>query len=492
MRPVRVRYAPSPTGSPHVGNLRTAVFDWLTARKYGGVFVARLEDTDRDPTRYKPEYIAEIEESLRWLGITPDEWWVSGGPYGPYVQSERLGLYQDAACTLIERGAAYPCFCTEERLSRLREEQKTAGGATGYDRLCRGMDAAEAQRRIAEGQPYTVRLAVPLEGVTRYEDVVYGAVEVENRVLDDQILLKSNGWPTYHLAVVVDDHLMEITHVIRGEDWMPSTPKQVLIYQAMGWEQPVWVHIPLTLGSDRKKLSKRHGATRFVDFMQAGYLPEAMFNFLVLLGWSAGEENREILSVEEVVQRFRLEDISRTPAIFDYDKLRWMNGEYIRQCDLHRLAELCLPFLQRAGLIPSPARPEDRSKLMRVLPLLRERMHLLGDVVEKARPFLQEPETPDPTGQRKWLAGPEARRRLDRAIEHLSKVEPDWEAPALEEAVNRVAEELGINRAPVIHTLRVAATGTTAGPGLFETLEVLGRDTVLRRLQRAKEWLVDE
>jgi glutamyl-tRNA synthetase len=360
---VRVRYAPSPTGSPHVGNLRTAIFDWLAARKYGGTFITRLEDTDRDPMRYRPEYIGEIEESLRWLGIEPDEWWVTGGPCEPYVQSERLEHYRRAAETLIERGLAYRCFCTEERLADMRARQQAAGAPTGYDRRCRGLADDDRARLQSQGLSHTVRLAVPSDGTTEYTDLVYGKVVFDNRNVDDQVLLKSNGWPTYHLAVVVDDHMMDITHVIRGEDWMPSTPKQVLLYNALGWEQPVWVHIPLTLGPDRRKLSKRHGATQFTDFIRMGYLPEAMFNFLVLLGWSSGDENLEIMSVDEILERFELTGIGRNPAVFDYEKLRWMNGEHIRRCAPDRLVRLTMPFLISANLAAPVAEPVEATHL---------------------------------------------------------------------------------------------------------------------------------
>ncbi len=488
---VRVRYAPSPTGSPHVGNLRTAVFDWLAARKYGGQFVARLEDTDRDPARYKPEGIREIEESLKWLGIEPDEWWVTGGPYAPYIQSERLDLYQSAANRLIASGMAYKCFCTEERLAAMRAQQQAQGAPTGYDRACRNMPVEQRRELESRGVPYTVRLAVPLDGVTAYSDLVYGDVTFENRTVDDQVLLKSNGWPTYHLAVVVDDHEMHITHVIRGEDWMPSTPKQVLIYQALEWEQPIWVHIPLTLGHDRKKLSKRHGATQFTEFIRQGYLPEAMFNFLVLLGWSPGDDNREVMTVAEILERFDLSGIGRNPAVFDYDKLRWMNGEHIRRCDHRRLADLCVPFLHEAGLMGAPPTPGERACLERVLPLMVERMHLLSDAPALMAPFFRDPVEPDPTGLRKWLTGADARRRLDMACVLLESDCSDLTEEAAEAVVNRVAEAMGTSRAPVIHTIRVAVTGTTVGAGLFETLRTLGRETVIRRLRRAMEWVVE-
>lgn len=489
---VRVRYAPSPTGSPHVGNLRTAVFDWLAARKYGGQFIARLEDTDRDPSRYRPEYIHDIEHSLNWLGITPDEWWVSGGEHGPYVQSERLSLYRQAADTLLAQGAAYKCFCSEERLAEIRRSrQQDQSAASGYDRRCRFLSADERADFEKAGAPHTVRLAVPTEGRTEYTDLIYGAVAVENRHIDDQVLLKSNGWPTYHLAVVVDDHHMGITHAIRGEDWMSSTPKHVLLYKALGWRQPVWVHIPLTLGADRKKLSKRHGATQFVDFIKAGYLPEAMFNFLVLLGWSSGDDNREIMSVEEIIERFELKDLHRTPAVFDYDKLRWMNGEHIRRCDINRLADLCAPCLADAGLAHDPLLDEERAELLNALPLIRERMHLLPDVVEMARPFLADPVSPDPSGRAKWLSGPEALQRLTRLAEALSSASGDWNSALVEASINRVSEDLGRPRAPIIHTARIATTGSTVGPSLFEMLETLGRDRVVARLRSAMQWVQD-
>jgi len=491
MNCVRTRYAPSPTGSPHVGNLRTAVFAWLFARANGGQFVARLEDTDRDPERYRPEYIGDIESSLRFLEIEPDEWWVSGGPHGPYVQSERLALYQAAARRLVEEGSAYPCFCTAERLAEMRAQQHEKGLPPGYDRRCRRLSRDEAARRVAAGEPHTVRLAVPLEGRTACSDAVYGDISFENRTVDDQVLLKSNGWPTYHLAVVVDDHEMAITHVIRGEDWMPSTPKQVLLYRALAWEEPVWAHVPLILGPDRKKLSKRHGATQFVEFAREGYLPEAMFNFLVLLGWSAGDENRELFRREEIIERFGLSGISRNPAVFDYGKLRWMNGEYIRACPADRLADLCLPRLQEAGLVHTPPTPEEEGLVRQVTPLITDRMKVLSEAPALAGMFFRDPETPDDRARRKWLSAPDAARIVGAALEAL----PSEGGLGVEEAeamVDRIAASLRVERAPVIHTLRAAATGTTVGPGLFETLSVLGPARLRRRWTKALDWIASE
>ncbi|MGC8668290.1 MAG: glutamate--tRNA ligase [Chthonomonadales bacterium] len=486
---VRVRYAPSPTGSPHVGNLRTAIYNWLLARKTGGVFIARLEDTDRDPERYRPEAIAEIEESLRFLGMEPDEWWVSGGPYGPYVQSQRLHLYRDAAEELIAKGMAYRCYCTEERLQEMRRRQQQQGLPTGYDRRCRRLTPDERARYEAQGLPSVVRLAVPLDGTTAYHDEVYGDVKVENRTVDDQVLLKSNGWPTYHLAEVVDDHAQQITHVIRGEDWMPSTPKHVMLFRAFGWPEPKWVHVPLILGKDRKKLSKRHGSTQFLDFVRAGYLPEALINFLALLGWSAGEENRELFSVHELIERFSLEGISKHPAVFDYDKLRWMNGEYIRSAPPQQLLQRCIPFLQAHGWVSAPPSQEEEAYAAKVIPLVADRMKTLSEVGELAGFFFCDPDVPEEKGRRKWLADARAIAILAEAVSRMEQLPQDFTPADAEDAVNRIASALNLERAPVIHTLRVAVTGRTVGPGLFDTLAALGRERILRRLQRAREWV---
>jgi glutamyl-tRNA synthetase len=484
---VRVRYAPSPTGSPHVGNIRTAIFNWLFARAERGVFIARLEDTDRDPERYRPEHITQIEESLNSLGITPDEWW-KNRPAGEYVQSERLEYYRAAAQELIEKGWAYPCFCTLERLAEMRAEQQASGVGSGYDRRCRSLSPEDCDRLIADGAAHTVRLAVPLEGSTTYRDAVYGEITFENRLIDDQVLLKSNGWPTYHLAVVVDDHAHGITHVIRGEDWQPSTPKQILLYQAFGWEQPVWVHCPLIVGQDRKKLSKRHGSTKFVEFLDEGYLPEALFNFLVLLGWSAGDENREVFSRDEIVARFSIAGIGKSPAVFDYDKLRWMNGEYIRAMDPTELAARCLPYLKRAGLIADPPSQEERALVEKLMPLVAERLKIVSEVGGMTDYFFRDPVEADEKGRRKWLTGPNATARLEKAIEVFGDT-ADITVESAELATDRIAELLAIERGPVIHTLRIATTGRTAGPGLFELLGVLGKGRVLSRLNHALTWV---
>jgi glutamyl-tRNA synthetase len=488
--PVRVRYAPSPTGSPHVGNLRTAIYNWLLARKEGGQFIVRLEDTDRTPGRYVPEGIWDIEESLRYLGILPDEWWVTGGPAGPYIQSERLPIYARHAEQLIESGHAYRCYCSKERLETMRQEQQARGVPTGYDRHCRNPEAREQMRaaRAAElgyDPPSVVRLAMPLEGKTVVHDLVKGDIVVENRTQDDQVLMKSDGYPTYFLACAVDDQLMGVTHVIRGDDWLSSAAKFVAVIEAFGWQAPKLVHPPLILGPDKKKLSKRHGSTQFLDFIEQGYLPEALFNFLVLLGWSAGDENREIMSVPEIVERFSLDGISEHPAIFDYDKLKWMNGHYIRHSEPGRIIGMCLPYLSRAGLISNPPTPDELEQVRRVVPLEIERMKLLSEVTDLVGFFFRKLDYPDGYEEKavtKWFGVPHFKSMLEHEIAGFESL-TEWTVEAIERVIRDVTAELDVEFARVIHPTRVAATGRTVGPGLFEALWGLGRERTLERLK---------
>src|SRR5579875_274472 len=488
---VRVRYAPSPTGSPHVGNLRTAIYNWLLAQKEGGQFIARLEDTDRTPERYVPEGVWDIEESLRYLGIVPDEWWVTGGPKGPYIQSQRLEIYKEYAEKLVAEGKAYYCYCSKERLEAMRKEQQARGIPTGYDRHCRDPQRREQMRlkRLSEEgvEPTPViRLAMPLEGQTVVHDLVRGEIVYENRSQDDQILLKSDGYPTYFLACVVDDHLMGVTHVIRGDDWLSSAAKFMAVIQAFGWEPPKLVHPPLILGPDRKKLSKRHGATQFMEFVREGYLPEALFNFLVLLGWSAGEENREIMSIPEIIERFSLEGLSEHPAVFDYDKLRWMNGYYIRHSEPGRIIGMCLPYLIKAGLISDPPTQDELEMARRVIPLEMERMKVLSEVTDLVGFFFQPLDYPHGYEEKavaKWFGVPHLKPMLEMEIEAYDTL-PEWKQEALEQATKAIADRLQVPFAQVVHPTRVATTGRTVGPGLFDTLWGLGRERTLMRLRR--------
>jgi glutamyl-tRNA synthetase len=324
---VRVRFAPSPTGAPHIGNVRTALFNWLWARHNHGQFILRVEDTDQ--AREVENGLELILESLRFLGMDWDEGPDIGGPYGPYRQSERLALYQTYADELVVKGAAYRCYCTPAELAQMRAEQEARGEATRYDRRCRWLTPAQRAAREAEGRSYVIRLAVPLEGSTTLHDFIHDDITIQNESVDDQVLMKSDGFPTYHMAVVVDDHLMHITHVMRADEWIPSFPKHILLYQAFAWEPPQFGHVPIVLGPDKRKLSKRHGATSVDQLKNEGYLPEALLNFMALLGWSLDDKS-ELFSRQQLIELFTLDHLHHSPAIFDRAKLDWMNGYYIR------------------------------------------------------------------------------------------------------------------------------------------------------------------
>jgi glutamyl-tRNA synthetase len=486
MSQVRVRYAPSPTGSPHVGNIRVAIYDWLFARRHGGKFLLRIEDTDRKRT--VPGGIEEQMEALRWLGLQWDEGPEVGGSCGPYIQSERQPIYQEAARRLVESGAAYPCFCTPERLQQMREAQQARKEPTRYDRRCRDLSPAEREAALQAGTPHTIRLAVPLDGETSFYDEVRGEITYQNAVVDDYVLLKTDGWPTYHLASVVDDHAMRISHVLRGDDWIATTPVHILLYRALEYPLPKFAHFPQIHGPDRARFGKRHGAQGALEYREQGYLPEAMVNFLALLGWAPGDD-REIMSREEMVQAFDLAQVSRNPAIFDVQKLDWMNGVYIRQLPVEELVERALPFLQKAGLLPDPLSDADRAYVAQVLALEQERLKRLSEAPELTEFFFREEPVYEEKAVRKWLARESTSAVLQATAAALRAVEP-WEMERVEAAVRGVIERLGVNAGEVIHPVRVAATGRTVGPGLFETLAVLGRDRVLRRLEAAARMAV--
>ncbi len=498
---VRVRFAPSPTGEPHIGNVRTVVFNWLFARKMGGQFILRIEDTDR--TRYRPETIPVIMDGLRWLGLDWDEGpsvdelrrsgvenpaaYGVGGPRGPYIQSERLELYRQVANELLERGWAYRCNCTPERLAQVREAQRARKLPIMYDRHCRDLPPDA----ISPDEPHVIRLKVPLSGQTVVHDVIKGDVVLENNELDDQVLLKSDGFPTYHLAVVVDDHDMQITHVIRGDDWIVSTPKRILIYQAMGWEIPVYCHVPLVTMPGGKKLAKRAGATSITEFRAQGYLPAALFNFLALLGWSPGEgEEREIFDREELIERFDLFRVNRAPASFSYDKLDWMNGVYIRRTPQEMLLESLIPVWQQAGLVPAPCPEEMRPTLRRIVPLVQERLKRLTDVVELTDFFFVDFE---PTVE--LLLFPKLKLDAEKGLDVLEQARrvlaevDDFSAAEVESVLRALVEELGLKNRQVLGIIRMAVTGKIVSPPLFGTISILGREKVLQRLDQATQVL---
>jgi len=464
-----------------VGNARTAIFDWLLARSRDGVFVLRLEDTDA--ARTVPGAVENILESLRWLGLQWDEGPEVGGPYGPYIQSQRRHIYQSAVQQLLEAGQAYECFCSAERLQALREEQRARKQPTGYDRHCRRLSAEERARRRAQ-QPFVIRFAVPEQGETVFEDRLRGRIAFQHREMDDFVLIKSDGMPVYHFANVVDDHLMEITHVLRGEEWISSTPKHVLLYQAFGWEPPVFVHLPLILAPDRSRLSKRHGATSLLEYRDQGFLPQAMVNFLSLLGWSPGGD-QEFLSVEEIVERFSLENVSATPAIFDRDKLEWLNAQHLRRLSLPDLSAALRPFLRQQPGVEARLL-NDQAYVERVVELVRERGRTLVEVAEGARFFFAAPAEYDREGVAKWFDRPGAADLLRGLSAALGTVEP-FDAPTIESRVRGYAEGQGLTPATAIHTARLALTRKTVGPGLFELMAVLGREECRQRLEAAAE-----
>lgn len=476
--PVRTRIAPSPTGDPHVGTAYVALFNWALARKHGGQFVLRIEDTDRE--RSNPKSEAMIFEALRWLGIDWHEGPDVGGPYGPYRQSERSAIYRAHADELVRRGAAYPCFCTRERLDALRAEQKAKKLNFGYDGLCRGIDAGDAARRRAAGEAHVIRLAMPREGEAVVRDLLRGEIRFDNAQVDDQVLLKSDGFPTYHLAVVVDDHLMGISHVIRAEEWLSSLPKHFRLYEGLGWEPPIHCHLPLLRNADRSKISKRKNPVSLNHYRRAGFLPEAMVNYLALMGWAMPDE-REEFSIAEFVEAFTLERISLGGPVFDIDKLTWLNGKYLRRLQPPELLER----LRREPLADA--------HLLRVLPLVQERIDTLEAFFEYAAFFFVGEVAYDAAALRDMV--PKGRTPADtaKAMRTLleERVDPllDWQAETIEAAVRAAALGLAWPDKELMMAVRVAATGRSATPPLYETLAVLGKEVVRRRLRRAIEAL---
>jgi glutamyl-tRNA synthetase len=479
---VRVRFAPSPTGEPHVGNIRTAIFDWLFARGNGGSFIIRVEDTDQ--ARKVEGATEEVLEALRWLGIDWDEGPDVGGDYGPYVQSERLESYGRVADELIERGRAYRCYCSPERLAEMRSEQQRDKEQGGYDRRCRYLGRQERDAAEKEG-PTVVRFAMPLKGETDLTDVIRGHVSFENSLIDDFVILKSDGFPTYHLAAVVDDHAMEISHVLRAEEWLPSAPRHIRVYDALGWEPPVFAHLPIILAPDRSKLSKRHGATSILEYRAQGYLPQTMVNFLALLGWSL-DGTTEVLSAQELVESFSLERVSRSGAIFNIEKLEWMNGHYIRQLTGHELAEALLDYWRRYPSAEIPESP-DLAYLIRIVPMIRERLKTLADAAPLIPFFFAaraEYEAAELAQKGMDAAGTKA--ALDRAYSSLNEL-PVFDGVSIEGALRPLADELGIKVGQLFGSLRVATTGLKVSPPLFETMEVLGRERTLAAIREAVE-----
>ena len=478
---VRIRYAPSPTGEPHVGNIRTALFSWLYARRTGGAFIVRIEDTD---TARKVEGALEaILDALRWLDLDWDEGPEVGGPYAPYVQSERLHLYQEAAEVLVSKGNAYHCYCSSQRLQEMRQEQSLLKQTPGYDRLCRNLDPAVRANLEAQDMSHVVRFKFPREGETPFHDLIRGDVTFANETIDDFVILKSDGYPTYHLASVVDDHLMEISHVLRAEEWLPSTPRHVHLYDALGYEQPLFAHLPIILGPDRSKLSKRHGAVSVLHYKDTGYLPEAVFNFLALLGWSL-DDHTEIISRDDLIKHFSIERIVKSGAIFSQEKLTWMNGMYIRQLNSEDLTQRLTEVMEATLPIEVP-RPISQNYVSTITPLIHERLKTLADAPDlMGFFFLEELQYIPENIVQKGMDRESTLEALSTAKRHTEEV-ADWSSEYLEGVLRPLAQELEVKTGQLFGAIRVAVTGRTSAPPLFETMAVLGRDRCLSRMDAA-------
>lgn len=472
---VRTRFAPSPTGFMHIGNLRTALYEYLVAKSQGGDFVLRIEDTDRE--RYVEGAVDIIYNTLKVAGLQHDEGPDKPGKYGPYVQSERLNMYKPYAEQLIEQGKAYRCFCTKERLDSLKDDE-TPGG--GYDRHCRDLPQEEIDRLLAEGVPYVIRQKMPLEGSTTFTDAVFGEITVENSELQDQILIKTDGYPTYNFANVIDDHTMNITHVVRGCEYLSSTPKYNLLYEAFGWEVPTYIHLPLIMGKDADgnvaKLSKRHGSTGFEDLIKEGYLPQAIINYVALLGWCPSD-NQEMFTLDELTRAFSIDGISKSPSIFDYDKLEWFNGEYIRKMSPEEFTSYAMPYYKEA--VTSRELPWDK---------------LCGILQQRVTKFTQIPEMIDffdklPEYDAEMFVNKKSKTNLENApvmlkavTDRLTALE-SWDKDSIHDCLINLAQELEVKNGTVMWPARIAAAGKKVTPGgAVEILEILGRDESLARL----------
>ncbi|QWT17151.1 glutamate--tRNA ligase [Collinsella sp. zg1085] len=486
-RPVRVRFAPSPTGKLHIGGARTAIYNWAFARAHGGSFILRIDDTD--PTRSTDENTQIILRALRWLGLDWDEGPEIGGAYGPYAQTDRVELYREAAERLMAEGKAYPCFCTPEMLEADRAAARARKDPyQGYQRRCRCLDAAEAKARIAAGEPYVIRIKVPENrGDVVIPDAVHGEVRFDAKELDDFVIFRSDGTPTYNFATVCDDALMNISHVIRGDDHLSNTPRQVIVYEALGAEVPVFAHISMILGADGKKLSKRHGATSVEEYRDQGYLADAFVNYLALLGWSL-DGDTTLIPREVLAREFSLSRISKNPATFDPKKLDWMNAEYIKSMDTQAFIQsILLPQLQASALISSDAQ-FDSSWLARVAALVQPRTKMPADAAVVAAPLFQDAEhlSMDEASVAKGLTGDTVGLVLHRAQEILSSLDNDnWHAQALDTALEVLPEELELKKRLVFQTIRVALCGNLVSPPLGESIELVGKDDALARITRA-------
>jgi glutamyl-tRNA synthetase len=473
---VRVRFAPSPTGYPHLGNIRTALFNWLFARHNNGTFILRIEDTDQ--ARVVEGALDMILNSLSWLGLDWDE--------GPYFQSERLDLYHEIADRLVSEDAAYLCFCSPERLNSVRQEQISNKQPPGYDRYCRNLTKEKIAEIKTSGITPVVRFKSPREGQTTFRDLIRGEITFENSTLDDFVLLKSDGYPTYHLANIVDDHQMAISHVLRADEWVSSAPRHVLLYQSLDWQPPQFAHLPMILGPDKSKLSKRHGATAINEYQEQGYLPEAMVNFLTLLGWSL-DDKTELLDIQEIIKHFSLERVSKNAAVFNKDKLEWMNGIYIRALPVGEFTQRAIPFIEKN--LPSDIKhPLNTDYIQRIMPLIQDRAKTLAEIPQLVDFFFIEELQYDGALLTNKIEITKTNEAIQATIDKLKEL-TNWTTDSLEAVLRPLASDLELKTGIFFSILRVAVTGRTAAPPLFQTMEVLGKDRCHNRLIKALDKL---
>lgn len=479
-RPIKVRFAPSPTGDLHVGNIRTALFDWAYARHTGGIFLFRIEDTDR--SRVTDEYIAAAIDTLKWLGLQWDEGPEVGGPHGPYLQSQRLDIYAQWAARFIEQGDAYYCYCTPEELEARREEQKESGQAPGYDGKCRVISEADQGRYASEGREPVIRMRMP-DGSTTFNDVIRGECTFDHNFVPDFVLVRADGSPLYTLAVAVDDVLMEVTHILRGEDLLSSTPRQIRVYQAMGVkpeDYPLFAHLPFVMGTDNAKLSKRNGETSIAWYREQGFLPEAICNYLALLGWSPGDD-RENLTLSELSELFTIERVNSNPARFDMKKLENINGDKIRELSLEDFYDWSIPFMQRAKVVATPVAAEHERIIKQALPIIQERIIKLSEIPAMLAFLFTEKVDLDPESVAKYL-DEGSKKIITRAIEVLTPL-ATWDHQNIDAALRAaLIDEMGLKPRLAFSAIRVAVTGSHISPPLFESMEILGRERTLARL----------
>lgn len=485
MPEVRVRFAPSPTGYLHIGGLRTALYDYLFAKNKGGKYILRIEDTDKD--RYVEGAIENLMDSLEWSGVMHDEGVfiengkiVQKGDYGPYIQSERLDIYQKYIDQLLDDGKAYYCFCGKERLEEIRENQKANNLTIGYDGHCREVTKEDALKRIENGEEYVVRLKLPENTDIVYEDIVRGKISINTNDIDDQVLLKADGFPTYHMAVVVDDHLMKISHIIRGEEWLTSAPKHVYLYEALGWKMPELVHLPTVLNKEKKKLSKRHGDVAVEDFKKKGYLPEALINYLALVGWSP-DSNEEFFTKDELIEEFSLKRVSKTGGVFDNNKLDWVNEHYIREADVGRITKLAIPYLIESEFITPEDVKDDYEWVEMLVSIVKDRLTVISDISEQVKYIFDNELKIEDDETLELLKGetvPQLLKAFKEELDKIDKVDEDFASGIMK----TLQKSTGIKGKNLFMPSRVALTGRKQGPDIDKVILVLGKNNIIKRI----------